>query len=655
MSGNYPNLFSPLKIGPTTIKNRITMTAHLIVMEENGVFTDKAVAYYEERAAGGLGLMITGPHDVHDSMYMQGSTILWDDRAVESFRKIADALHKYDCKVFGQIWHPGRQAGGRGGKEPPWAPSAVPVPMSVAGQVGEMPHAMTIDEIKSVVQGYGSAAARLEKTGYDGCEIHASHGYLLTQFLSPYSNKRDDEYGGSLENRMRIIYEVIDSVRSSVSDNFVVGMRLIGDEFVEGGLGVDDAVTVAPRFEAAGKLDYISISAGNYSAIGAIFPGMYFPPGCFVHMAAAVKEVVELPVICAGRINDPIQAEEILTNHQADVVAMTRGHICDAELSNKALEGREDEIRRCLACNEGCIGALAFRTPIACAFNARAGKETELIISPARQMKKVTVIGGGPAGMEAARVAAMRGHEVTLIESSDQLGGQMTIAPKAPGRSDFDEVPRYYRKEMERLNVLVETGKEVSADEIKSLSPDVVIVATGSNPVEKDFPGSGAKRTANVRDVLNGKVDLDGVKKAVVIVDGYHQQGLSAADLLSDREIQVTCLVPGPLPGMDMGGFDFNTVDILVPRLRKKGVNVIENSTVKDISGTKVEAGIGKGKTHIEEDVDLVVIAIKAKKNDPLSEQLKEAGLNVIVIGEAEKSMKLMDAVADGFNVGNSI
>lgn len=656
MSDQFPNLFSPLKIGPKTMPNRLCMTSHHIMMSKDGEPLEEAAKYYEVRAAGGVGLIVAGPYDTHDSMYEPGTCHLWDEKTLPGFKRIADAVHKHDSVLVGQIWHTGRQAYGKGSKEAPWAPSAIPLLIGAGKQkVYATPREMTVDDIKAVVEGFALGAARLEKAGFDGCEIHASHGYLLAQFLSLYSNQRQDDYGGPLENRMRMMLEVIDAVKASVSDKFVVGLRLVGDEYVDQGITLDDTLVIAPALEATGKLDYMNISVGNYSTIGAIMPGMYYPPGCFVHVAAAVKDVVELPLGCVARINDPVQAEDILANHQADIIGMARALICDPELPKKAQEGRVDEIRRCLACNEGCISALMLGRRIGCAFNPETGKESELKIEPASSRKKVMVIGGGPAGLEAARVAAIRGHEVSLAEKSDSIGGQMLLASKAPDRSDFDEVPRFYQHEMERLNVDVKTGTEVSVEDIKSSKPDAVIVATGSNLPAPAYEGSGNGNLVNVRELLGDSVSLDGINKAVVVIDGFHNQGLSAADFLADREISVTCIVNG-ITGMDMGGADFNNMEMLIPRLQKKDVRIVPGHKVIEISGSKVVAKkFGSKDTHTEDNVDLVVIATKPAKNETLSEVLNEAGIEVHIIGEATKNMRLMDALADGFNIGNKI
>ncbi|NIR25518.1 MAG: FAD-dependent oxidoreductase, partial [candidate division Zixibacteria bacterium] len=341
-------------------------------------------------------------------------------------------------------------------------------------------------------------------------------GGLLLSFLSPYYNKRSDAYGGSLENRMRLINEILDAVRIKTGSDFVVGIRLVSDELIDGGITLDDARVIAPRLEATGHVDYLSISAG---VVGHV-PSMYFPLGCFVHLAAGIKEVVNLPVICHGRVNDPVQAEQIISGNQADFVGMVRALICDPEWPNKSRDGKLDEIRKCIACNQVCIGNEVKDLPISCSLNPEAGREKAMTIIPARESKKVLIVGGGAAGLEAARVAALRGHNVILFERDDELGGQANIAARIPGRLDFSEVSRYYGHQMDLLGIKVVLGTEATVEMIRDENPDAVIIATGSTATFLNVAGGDSDIVVSVRDMLQEKVPVG--DNVVVFTDEHH-------------------------------------------------------------------------------------------------------------------------------------
>jgi 2,4-dienoyl-CoA reductase-like NADH-dependent reductase (Old Yellow Enzyme family) len=353
----------------------------------------------------------------------------WDDRVIPGLKRLADAVHEHGTKIFGQLIHQGRQMTSSITNRPILAPSPIPCPLR-----REIPKEMEAEDIQEVVSGFGQAAKRLKESGFDGVELQGAHGYLLQQFMSPFSNKRKDQYGGPLENRLRFVFEVIGDVRKKVGDDFVVGMRISGDEFVPGGLTIENMKEIAQRFEASGQIDYISVSVGNYASGYLTTPPWYIPAGSFVYLAANIKEVVDLPIICVNRINDPILAEKILEDHQADLVGMCRALIADSEFPLKAREGRVDEIRNCIGCRQGCSGVATATTPhLGCTINPVVGLEAEISsLEPASVKKKILVIGGGPGGLEISRTAAKRGQKELSVKGK----GGYSASPKTYSARD---------------------------------------------------------------------------------------------------------------------------------------------------------------------------------------------------------------------------
>jgi thioredoxin reductase len=508
---------------------------------------------------------------------------------------------------------------------------------------------MEIDDIKRVVEAYAAAARRLQNAGFDGVEISSTvgAGLLLVSFLSPIYNKREDEYGGSLENRMRIHLEILEAVRNAVGPDFAVGLRMIADELINNGLTLDDTRVIASKLEESRNVDYLSVCAG---VIGHV-PPMYYPLGCFVHLAVGIKEVINLPVICHGRINDPIQAEQILENNQADLIGMARAHICDPEWANKAREGRLDEIRKCIGCNQACIGFYQKGWPISCTLNPEAGREARMAIVPAEKKKKVMVIGGGGAGLEAARVAALRGHEVTLYEKQDTLGGQLNIASKIPGRIDFDEAVRYYTHQMKLLGVEVVLGTTVTPEMVREKNPDAVIVATGSTDVSARIRSDESVPVLTVRDVLQEKVDVG--QNVVIIADEHHEQALGTADFLVEKGKKVEVLVRALYAG---GELDAYTLQAVYSRMARKGVTITPLTRVSEIKEKTVVTGhILSGAKRPIEDVDTVVYAHIGKSDNELYKTIKREIKEVYDIGHCHSPRKLHDSIWDAARAARKV
>ena len=642
----FNHLFTPLKIGSFTVRNRIVSTAHLTDFAEGGLPTERHLNYWASKAKGGIGLIITEDQAVHPTAATDPFVIhAYKDACIEPFKRIVSAVHEHGAKLVAQLWHPGSLFHkDREGSLPLWSSGANPGSFHA-----ETAHAMEVEEVKEIVQAFGDSARRMREAGLDGVELMGTHGFLIEQFMSPRTNQRNDEYGGDEENRLRFILEVIDAVRAAVGSDFTVGLRTSGDQFQGGGLGLQDMRKIMPKLTAAGKLDYVSVTVG---AGGAPIPPMYMPGSPFVYLAAGIKEVVDVPVFCVGRITDPVVAEDILAKNQADMVGMTRANLCDPELPNKAREGRLDEIRRCIGCNEGCLGRNAEALPITCALNPSAGREKEMEITPAPVKKRVMVIGAGIAGMEAARVAALRGHSVSLYDKDGQLGGQLQIAAKAPGRQDMAEPVRYYEYQFKLLGVDVHLGSAVDGRIVAEAKPDAVIVATGGLPAPATFAGADQPNVVQARDVLGGEAQAG--KRVVLLALDRGMEALTTADFLSDRGCEVEILVPwGAIAGFQVEPL---TLGFVLSRLYTKGVALTNSMRIKAVrENTVIAANVLTRQERTIEEVDTVVVALGSVANDTLFKALKGKVPELHVIGQALAPRKMLDSTLDGLRVGRMV
>lgn len=646
----FKHLFTPMKIHNVTVPNRVVFSAHVpLYWPVHQGPNERALQYFLARARGGAGLIILGQNLVKPLSTAGGFVAVQNDRALPAYEAFCTAIHDQGTKVFGQLVHSGPRTDGALTGGTGFAPSPIQFPGGLMPSEYTIPLEMDLDDIRQVVSAYAGAAKRLQKAGFDGVEISSTvgAGMLLVSFLSPVSNRRTDEYGGSLENRMRIHREILEAVRAAVGPDFVVGMRLVADELINRGLTLDDAREIAPKLEETGDVDYLSICAGLAGHV----PPMYYPLGCFVHLAVGVKEVVNLPVICHGRINDPIQAEQILENNQSDFIGMARALICDPEWPNKAREGRLDEIRKCIGCNQACIGYYQKNWPISCALNPAAGREARMVIIPAEKKKRVMVVGGGGAGLEAARVAALRGHQVTLYEQEDTLGGQLNIATKIPGRIDFGEAVRYYTNQMNHLGVEVVLGTTVTPEMVREKNPDSVIVATGSMEVYPSIKTDQGAKVATVREVLREKVDVG--QNVVIIADEHHEQALGTADFLSEKGKKVEVLVRTFYAG---GELDATTLAIVYTRLARKGVTITPLTRVKEITGTTVVAAhvLSRAERRIE-GVDTVIYSHIGESDNALYRALKGEIKELYDIGHCHSPRKLQDSIWDAARAARKV
>ncbi|HBW38062.1 FAD-dependent oxidoreductase [Desulfosporosinus sp. BICA1-9] len=645
MSNDLPNLFRSLSIGPVVISNRIASSAHVTNFCLDGFPTERHAYYLAEKAKGGIGLIIMEAMYVHSSSHARLTGIAgYDPAIVPALKKVVTMVHEQGSKIFVQLLHMGRQMSSLESRQPILAPSAIPCLSKK-----EIPHAMTEREIKEIIQAYGASARLAREAGFDGVEIHGAHGYLIQQFMSLHSNKRTDQWGGSLENRLRFAQAVIDQVREACGTEMAVGMRISGDEFTDGGLTLDDMQEISSFLASKGKLDFLNVSQCNYDGLSfaTMIPDMHFPFGAFVYLSAGIKSVVtDIPVFTVGRIVDPTHAEQILKDHQADVVCMTRATLCDPEMPNKAKEGRLEEIRNCVGCNQGCVGMMHRGFAITCTQNPTVGLEAELgegTLTPATKKKRVLIIGGGPAGMEAARIAALRGHRVTLWEKQTALGGNILLASAIPSRQELSGITRYLSQELERLGVEISDNTEATVDLIMKESPDAVIIATGSQPLRPDFAGA-QQNVVVVEDVVIGKVSVG--NRVVLLDDDGHYRATSVAEFLAEQDKEVHIVTPRTSEGSDIVQISWITQH---SRLRSLGIKITTGSAVKETQGsTVIIEDLYSGEEEELVNIDTVVIAGMRTAQDELFVSLQKVFPEIYLIGDAEAPRSILEAIREG-------
>jgi 2,4-dienoyl-CoA reductase-like NADH-dependent reductase (Old Yellow Enzyme family)/thioredoxin reductase len=627
-------------------KNRVVMPPMVRnYADENGLVTPKYLAHIERVAKGGVGTIILEASFIRsDGKGFSHELGLHTDDVIPGLKQLVQAAHAQGAVIGPQLYHAGRQTSSQTTGMQPIAPS--PIPDST---INEMPRSLNVEEIRDIVNAYAQAARRSKEAGCDFVEIHGAHGYLITQFLSPFSNTRDDEYGGSEEGRMRFATEVVQAVREAVGSGFPVIMRISADEMVPNGLTLEDSAMISKRLEELG-VDAIHVSSSNYASFnrGYMIAPMSMPDGLQVPLAEWIKNCVSIPVIAVGKIRSPTMADDIIRTGKADFVAIGRSLLADPDWPKKAQDGRIDQIRNCIACNEGCITRLFSNQDVWCTVNPETGREEEFAKSLSEVKKHVFIAGGGPAGMEAARIAALRGHRVVLIEERDHLGGALLLASMSPKRPGWSELRDYLVGEMKRLGVDVRLGTKATAGLAKKEGAEVAIVAIGASQFPPVIPGIKSKNVVLSRDLLEGKARIHGEK---VVVMGGGTSGAQIADFLSQRDYDVTIVTAGREIAK---GAAVVIRDLMLDRLRQRGVKMLTGTRIMEITKDKVLI-VGPGNSDDlpgELSADTVVASTGAKPNDSLAEELRKVVKQVFVVGDAVEPRDVTYAMLEGARAG---
>jgi 2,4-dienoyl-CoA reductase-like NADH-dependent reductase (Old Yellow Enzyme family)/thioredoxin reductase len=636
MSGPVPDhgvLFEPVRLGPLTLRNRLVMAPMGTCLDNGGYITDDTVAYYRRRAEGGVGTItvegcLVSPDTVGPEPRLSGPEFL------PGLRGLVDALRPHDVTVGVQLMHPGRQVV----EGPSVAPS--PVPLNSAAPV---PHELTQEEIGAIIGDYAAAAVRAREAGFDFVEVHGAHGYLPSNFLSPQFNQRTDGYGGDLAGRARFSVEVARAIIDASGLPLV--WRINGDDGGAGGLSLDDAIAASRLLEAAG-VSAISVTAGTWLSLQVTLAPMSTPRGSMRPLAAAVRRAVGVPVMAVGRLDDPADAADAVASGDADLVLLGRGLIAEPDWPSKVAAGRLGDVRPCIACN-ACVDLVGRGERARCAVNPEVGRERTWAVEPAAAKRRVMVVGSGPAGLEAARIARMRGHDVSLWERDDELGGKLEVASLAPSKHEVLRYRAHQRHVLDEIGVDVTVGVAVTPDVVAAEHPDVLLLATGADPLVPPIPGVDAPHVHDAQRVLRGEVTVpDGAR---VVVIGGSATGCETAELLAESGVPTTIVEMRRSIG---AGIEAITRRTMVRGLRNAGVDILTTATVVGITPVAVSWTDADGATH-ETPADLVALAIGWRPTGALDALPDD--VEVRVVGDADTPADFVRAVNEGADAGLAV
>ncbi|MDD7482772.1 MAG: FAD-dependent oxidoreductase [Clostridia bacterium] len=636
----YPHLFSPIKIGNKTVKNRIFMPPLSTNLADKGYVTDALVEHYSNRAKGGVGLIITEVTTVEPVYtYLPGDMSIYDDSYIPGWKKLVDAVHQYDCKILSQLFHPAYMAFPIPGTPQLIAPSNVGPYYARSA-----PRPVTVEELHTIVQQFGQAARRFQIAGGDGVEIQAAHAHgLLGGFLTPLYNKRTDEYGGDINGRLRLTLEVIAEIRKTCGRDFLIDVRISGDEYSDGGLTLNDMIYVSKQLEKAG-VDFIHVSGGNTIKRGSSMPAPGTSPAPHAHASEEIRRHLHIPVSTVARINEPWIAEELIANGKTDICMIGRPNLCDSEFANKAMAGTPEDIRPCIGCGR-CLTGIMFGKPIACTVNPSV-QSNEIV--PAAEKKKVLVIGGGPAGMEAAYVAKKRGHEVVLCEKQEELGGLLRLAAVPIGKQDLCKVIKFMIRRLHNEGVPVRTGCEVTPEMLAGEFAGYEVVCTTGATAKEIEAFTCFKQTMTADDILSGR----GFPGRKIVILGGGSVGCETADYLAplindlfpaNRDVTII-----EMTNQLMTGEGGPAKSALTQRLMRKGVHIELNSTITRVDETTITY-TKDGAEHTIRDADTLVFAV-GYTPAPLP-----GGEKIHRIGDCDKVGNLKDAISAAYELAKNL
>ena len=661
MTQPFPHLFSPLKLNSKTLKHRLNFGAHTANMSVDGYPVDRHLGYYRERAIGGAAMIVVEPVPVHrSSVLTRGNFRCEDDSVIPYFRRITDAVHEHGTVIIQQLYHLGAHGDWDNAFEPNWSPSGRPSMHDTDGS-----HAMTEAEIEEIIEAHVQAARRAKEAGYDGCELMAAYNALIEQFWSPYSNRRDDRFGGSFEKRMRFSTEVLSRIRRMAGPDFIIGVAVSVDPTRADVLSVADQQEIAAWHDQRGLYDYVTIGTGSYFDFTQIIPTFLYADKLGTAYAEAIKQTVKHARVQAeSHIRTPENADYVIAAGQADMVSIVRGQIADPHLANKARAGRPEDIRPCISCNQMCWGRRSRDYWISCLVNPSVGREYQWSgdrFAPAAAPKHVLVVGGGPAGLEAARVAAERGHRVTLVEAAPRLGGQFRLAGEQPRRGQILDLLNWYEGQLQKLQVVVKLNTPVDADDVKAIGADVIVLATGSQPAGTGYqrglptrerlPGLERGNVWSVEEVMGKSARLG--KRVLIVDDGGNWRGCGTAWHLAEQGHAVTLLTADPFVGRDLMRTSADWV--IRPRLRQLGVSFLTDSVVVEWHGDAATVRDLLTGREARRGFDSLVLATTNVPETELAGSLRADGIACHSIGDCVAPRHAPAATYEGRRIALSI